>query len=319
MTLPHLSLWRHEQISSVWCFSFNYDRVISILNFPVNDLCHDSIGNKLFGFVFSRSDDPIVTGVCGMRSADQEHRLVSQPIASGSFLESGPGCNHQRKVKGKKVKLLCWVHIQAQSSALQTLTSTVYPNKYAHGFVVLCFVVVTQSFIMNSHEVFNHIHQGCFAGTGSIVRLPQCPWSKPDGYGKISQCITTTKHSKAKTVCIFLGIYCTFPDHWAPTIHISIWISISTPPGVYSRLHATWRHGLQICPHRYPFAPGSTEAMHREVHCSGAQRADAPAGYWTKDLTWILISSPGICRLTNSPYLWIYGWWFKYKDFGVSM
>ena len=60
---------------------------------------------------------------------------------------------------------------------------------------------------MNSHEVFIHIHQGCFAGTGAIVRLPQCQWSKPDGYGKISQCITTPKHSKAKTVCIFLGIY----------------------------------------------------------------------------------------------------------------
>ena len=83
---------------------------------------------------------------------------------------------------------------------------TVYPKKYAHGFVVLCFVVVMQSFIMNSHEVFIHIHQGCFAGTGAIVRLPQCQWSKPVGYGKISQCITTTKHSKAKTVCIFLGI-----------------------------------------------------------------------------------------------------------------
>ena len=85
---------------------------------------------------------------------------------------------------------------------------TVYPKKYAHGFVVLCFVVVMQSFIMNSHEVSIHIHQGCFAGTGAIVRLPQCQWSKPDGYGKISQCITTTKHSKAKTVCIFHGIYC---------------------------------------------------------------------------------------------------------------
>ena len=85
---------------------------------------------------------------------------------------------------------------------------TVYPKKYAHGFVVLCFVVVMQSFMMNSHEVFIHIHQGCFAGTGAIVRLPQCQWSKPDGYGKISQCITTTKQSKAKTVCIFLGIYC---------------------------------------------------------------------------------------------------------------
>ena len=76
--------------------------------------------------------------------------------------------------------------------------NTVYPKKYAHGFVVLCFVVVMQSFIMNSHEVFIHIHQGCFAGTGAIVRLPQCQWSKPDGYDKISQCITTTKHSKAK-------------------------------------------------------------------------------------------------------------------------
>ena len=87
---------------------------------------------------------------------------------------------------------------------------TVYPKKYAHGFVVLCFVVVMQSFIINSYEVFIHIHQGCFAGTGAIVRLPQCQWSKPDGYEKISQCITTTKHSKAKTVCIFLGIYYTY-------------------------------------------------------------------------------------------------------------
>ena len=42
----------------------------------------------------------------------------------------------------------------------------------------------------------------------AIVRLPQCQWSKPGGYWKISQCITTTKHSKAKTVYIFLGIYC---------------------------------------------------------------------------------------------------------------
>ena len=90
---------------------------------------------------------------------------------------------------------------------------TVYPKKYAHGFAVLCFVVVMQSFIMNSHEAFTHIHQGCFAGTGAIVRLPQCQWSKPDGYSKISQCITTTKHNKAKTVCIFLGIDCKSVDN----------------------------------------------------------------------------------------------------------
>ena len=68
---------------------------------------------------------------------------------------------------------------------------------------------------MNSNEVFIHIHQGCFAGTGAIVRLPQYQWSKPDGYEKISQCITTTTHSKAKNVCIFIGIYCIAPRPWA--------------------------------------------------------------------------------------------------------
>ena len=105
---------------------------------------------------------------------------------------------------------------------------TVYPKKYAHGFVVLCFVVVMQSFIMSSHEVFIHIHQGCFAGTGAIVRLPQCQWSKPDGYGKISQCITTTKHSKAKTVCTFLGIYCILL-HNDISLTVPRWSAVTTP------------------------------------------------------------------------------------------
>ena len=103
---------------------------------------------------------------------------------------------------------LCMEAYLRHPACLHFMWFTVYPKKYAHGFVVLCFVVVMQSFLMNSYKVFIHIHQGCFAGTGAIVRLPQCQWSKPDGYGKISQCITTTKHSKAKTVCIFLWIYC---------------------------------------------------------------------------------------------------------------
>ena len=105
------------------------------------------------------------------------------------------------------------MHREHYTNITHTHIYTVYPKKYAHGLVVLCFVVVMQSFIMNSHEVFIHIHQGCFAGTGAIVRLPQCQWSKPDGYGKISQCITTTKQ---KPCAYFLGytvyIYvCVYP------------------------------------------------------------------------------------------------------------
>ena len=104
---------------------------------------------------------------------------------------------------------------------------TVYPKKYAQGFVVLCFVVVMQSLIMNSHEVYIHIHQDCFAGTGAIVRLPQCQWSKPGGYGKISQCITTTKHSKTKTVCICFGIYCILHFSWG---HAAIYVTRCSQP-----------------------------------------------------------------------------------------
>ena len=72
---------------------------------------------------------------------------------------------------------------------------------------------------MNSHEVFIHIHQGCPAVTGATVRLPQCQRSKPDGHGKISQCITTTKHSKAKTARTPPGIYCTHLQTHASATH----------------------------------------------------------------------------------------------------
>ena len=131
--------------------------------------------------------------------------LINNEFSDWKFLVFSLRSLHKSVIQRDVLLCVCiliacffWFHAHYQH--------TVYPKKCAHGFVVLCFVVVTQSFIMNSHEVFIHIHQGCFAGTGAIVRLPQCQWSKPDGYGKI----TTTKHSNAKTVCIFLGIYCRY-------------------------------------------------------------------------------------------------------------
>ena len=137
--------------------------------------------------------------------------LRPQRYANGLFTQFSCGC-----VNNSQWFLRFFTHVmQCGSTCIKAIVwvshyrwSTVYTKKYAHGFVVLCFVVAMQSFIINSHEVFIHIQQGCFAGTGAIVRLPQCQWSKPDGYGKIRQCITTTKHSKAVTVCIFLGTYC---------------------------------------------------------------------------------------------------------------
>ena len=74
------------------------------------------MGNKLFDFAFSRSDEPIVIGVCGMRSSDQDHRIVSEPIASGSFLESGPGDHALNRHPMKIRKYMHTMYIQIQFS-----------------------------------------------------------------------------------------------------------------------------------------------------------------------------------------------------------
>ena len=109
---------------------------------------------------------------------------------------------------------------------------------------------------MNPREIFIHIHRGCFAGTGAIVRLPQCQWSKPDGYGKISQCITTTKHSKAKTVCIFLGIYCMGLELY---LNVDMWHwRIRFSPYVKPQTMASCCHGLNVAAN----SPSATWIFH---------------------------------------------------------
>ena len=60
--------------------------------------------------------------------------------------------------------------------------TAVYPMKYVHGFVVLCFVAVISSGLVDSYDIFIHILQGYFTGTGAIA-LPQCQWSNPEEYG----------------------------------------------------------------------------------------------------------------------------------------
>ena len=61
-------------------------------------------------------------------------------------------------------------------------TIAVYPMKYGHGFVVLCFVVVISSGLGDFYDTFTHILQDYFTGTGAIA-LPQCQWSIPEEYG----------------------------------------------------------------------------------------------------------------------------------------
>ena len=92
--------------------------------------------------------------------------------------------------------------------------------------------------------------------------------------------------------------------------YISIWISISTPGRVYSRSHATWRHGLQICPHRYAFVPGSREAMQCEVRAllrgtSGCTVKVLNPGLEPRSWSWVLHSTawPTRCMKPMKPIM----------------
>ena len=67
---------------------------------------------------------------------------------------------------------------------ITTQWHTVYPRKYTHGFVVIfLFVSVIFYFIGDICDVFTCILQGYFTGTGAIIWLPQCQWSKLEEYG----------------------------------------------------------------------------------------------------------------------------------------
>ena len=48
-------------------------------------------------------------------------------------------------------------------------------------FALLCLVWVMLCFV-DTDGLFTRSCQGCFTGTGAIVRLPRCLWSNPDGY-----------------------------------------------------------------------------------------------------------------------------------------
>ena len=189
MSIEHNSNLFTSAVLQLKCFSF-YSQYITHLNFPSWD--------------HSTATVWATEGTFGIYVAVTFGHILHKPTDNDlAPLKDCPWTNGVRQ-RRHLFNRLCEDFCRKPSA-----WTTVYPKKYAHGFVVLGFVVVMQSFIMHSRKVFIHIHQGCSAGTGAIVRLPQCQWSKPDGYGKFSQCITTVKYSKAVTVCIFLGIYFT--------------------------------------------------------------------------------------------------------------
>ena len=69
--------------------------------------------------------------------------------------------------------------------SIHNLITVVCALPCTYRFGVFCFVMIILWFSVFIYiwYVYIYIIQGYFTGTGVILRLPQCQWSNPEGYG----------------------------------------------------------------------------------------------------------------------------------------
>ena len=82
---------------------------------------------------------------------------------------------------------------------------TVYPEKYAHGFALLCFVVVIHWLIVPYPSGLLHWHWGNLTIAPVPAEQPWWIWINTSCEFIMNDCITTTKQSTTKPCAYFLG------------------------------------------------------------------------------------------------------------------
>ena len=95
-----------------------------------------------------------------------------------------------------------------------TLTSTVYPKKYAHGF---CFAVFCCGYTLTDFPISIRLTSLALWQSNDCPSASKATLMNMDKYFMWIHYERLRNHNKAmhnKTVCIFLGIYCSRGFHW---------------------------------------------------------------------------------------------------------
>ena len=141
-------------------------------------------------------------------------------------------------------KTYCEKSIQAQSG-------TVYPKKYAHGF---CFAVLCCGYTLTDFPISIRLTSLALWQSSDCPSASKATLMNMDKYFMWIHYERLHNHNKAKhnkTVCIFLGIYCTAP--YLSTIfkfHVVFTIRCETP-----RIHVPLDNKMpgDLCIWRYPW------------------------------------------------------------------
>ena len=122
--------------------------------------------------------------------------------------------------------------------SLTWVTTTIYPKKYAHGF---CFAVLCCGNTLTDFPISIRLTSLALWQSDDCPSASKATLMNMDKYFMWIHYERLRNHNKAthnKTVCIFLGIYCTM--RWV------IYFGINNRTGT-----ERWRHGVNVW--RFPF------------------------------------------------------------------
>ena len=112
------------------------------------------------------------------------------------------------KPKLPTVLLMCLLHCLGGISHLSNIRPTVYPKKYAHGF---CFAVLCCGYTLTVLPISIRLTSLALGQSNDCPSASKATLMNMDKYFMWIHYERLHNHNKAKhnkTVCIFLGIYC---------------------------------------------------------------------------------------------------------------
>ena len=127
-----------------------------------------------------------------------------------------------------KMLCCCWnsaFFVFLVQNVLQILSPTVYPKKYAHGF---CFAVLCCGYKLTDSPISTRLTSLALWQSNDCPSASKATLMNMDKFFMWNQYERLHNHNKAKhnkTVCIFLGIYCTVPYLHLQTAPMTWWLS----------------------------------------------------------------------------------------------
>ena len=148
------------------------------------------------------------TVICKICDTHQE------PLSTTNIFKPGLETRHKLEIITCLYKFTLQLQLGFISSThLHNELATVYPKKYAHGF---CFAMLCCGYTLNDFPISIRLTSLALGQSNDCPSASKATLMNMDKYFMWIHYERLHNHNKAKhnkTMCTFLGIYCTVPNH----------------------------------------------------------------------------------------------------------